>query len=166
MSSCSSSDMLNLAGAFAVGVALGGILTRTRKRAYDAKAAARNGVWAHAGSYSHPDGTPDGFTLRTPASKDNPTGVDVMMEKWEANTAEPPHSHPGDDMTVVIEGKMSVQFFTRGAGGALEKDGARVYLHAGDVGYIAANRVHDAQYHEACKLVYVHNLAFGFKEEK
>ena len=32
--------------------------------------------------------------------------------------------------------------------------------------YVAANRMHDAQYHEACKLVYVHNKAFGFKEEK
>ena len=158
-------DLLNLAGAFAVGVGLGAILTRARKRAYSAKAAATNGVWNDS-HYSHPDGTPEGFTLRTPASKENATGVDVMMEKWEPNTAEPPHSHPGDDMTVVIEGKMSIQFFTRGADGSLQKDGARVYLPAGDVGYIAANRMHDAQYHDACKLVYVHNKAFGFKEEK
>lgn len=44
----------------------------------------------------------------------NPDGVEVMLEKWEAGTAEPPHSHPGDDMTVVVEGQMVVQFFTRG----------------------------------------------------
>ncbi|MCC7534598.1 MAG: hypothetical protein IT379_00210, partial [Deltaproteobacteria bacterium] len=58
-------------------------------------------------------GTPEGFTLRTtfPA---NPDGVEVMLERWEAGTAEPPHSHPGDDMTVVVEGRMDIQFFTRG----------------------------------------------------
>ena len=48
--------------------------------------------------------TPDGFTLRT-TFPSNPNGVEVMLERWVAGSEEPPHSHPGDDMTVVIEGK-------------------------------------------------------------
>ena len=28
-----------------------------------------------------------------------------MMEKWDAGSSEPPHSHPGDDMTVVIDAR-------------------------------------------------------------
>jgi oxalate decarboxylase/phosphoglucose isomerase-like protein (cupin superfamily) len=88
-----------------------------------------------------------------------------MMEKWDAGSEEPIHSHPGDDMTVVVEGKMSIQFFKKDASGKLIKDGARVYLNKGDVGYVSSNRIHDAKYHEACKLVYIHNKAFGFKEE-
>ena len=70
--------------------------------------------------------TPDGFTLRTtfPA---NPDGVEVMLEKWEAGSEEPPHSHPGDDMTVVTEGKMSIQFFTDGPAG-LVPDGDRIFI--------------------------------------
>ena len=124
------------------------------------------GVWDEPGTYSHPEGTPDGFTLRVQQTAENPTGVDVMMEKWEKGSEEPIHSHPGDDMTIVVEGKMSLQFFTKDAGGELVKDGDRVYLNQGDVGYVASNRIHDAKYHEACKLVYVHNKAFGFEEHK
>ena len=68
-------------------------------------------------------------------------------------------------MTIVVEGRMSLQFFTKDAAtGALAKDGARVQLGAGDVGYVASGRIHDAKYHEACKLVYVHNKTFGFEE--
>lgn len=108
-------------------------------------------------------GTPEGFTLRTtfPA---NPDGVEVMLERWEAGTAEPPHSHPGDDMTVVVEGRMDIQFFTRGADG-LVPDGDRVVLKKGDTGYVKAGRIHDARYLEACKLVYVHDRGFGFRPE-
>ena len=84
------------------------------------------------------------------------------MEQWEAGTSEPPHSHPGDDMTVVIEGKMSIQYFKKVDGDKLEPEGERIYLNAGDTGYISAERIHDAKYHEACKLVYVHNKEFGF----
>jgi quercetin dioxygenase-like cupin family protein len=54
------------------------------------------------------DGTPEGFTIRT-TYPTNPNGVQVMLERWEPGTEEPPHSHPGDDMTVVIEGTMSIQ---------------------------------------------------------
>jgi len=107
--------------------------------------------------------TPDGFTLRTtyPA---NPDGVEVMLERWQAGTSEPPHSHPGDDMTVVVEGKMSIQFFTRSNDG-LVADGEPVVLNKGDTGYIKAGRIHDAHYIDECRLVYVHDKAFGFTAE-
>lgn len=111
---------------------------------------------------SVPD-TPEGFTVRTtyPA---NPDGVEVMLERWEAGSAEPPHSHPGDDMTVVVEGKMTVQFFVR-RDGELVPDGEPLVLGRGDTGYIRAGRIHDASYIEDCKLVYVHDRAFGFTAE-
>jgi quercetin dioxygenase-like cupin family protein len=105
-------------------------------------------------------GTPEGFTVRT-TYPTNPDGVEVMLERWQAGTEEPPHSHPGDDMTVVVEGKMSVQFYRREAG-TLVPDGDRVFLDKGEAGYIRAGRVHDATYIEACRLVYVHNGAFAF----
>ena len=111
---------------------------------------------------SVPD-TPEGFTLRTTCPT-NPEGVEVMLERWEAGTEEPPHSHPGDDMTVVIEGKMSIQFFTK-SNDALTPDGELVILNKGDTGYIKAGRIHDAKYIEECKLVYVHDKAFGFTAE-
>ena len=102
-----------------------------------------------------------GFRVRTtvPGSA---TGVEVMLEQWEAGSSEPPHSHPGDDMTVVVEGRMRIQFFTND-GDALVPDGEPVELVAGQTGYIAAGRIHDAQYVEACRLVYVHDGAFGFE---
>ena len=105
-------------------------------------------------------GTPEGFTART-TYPTNPDGVEVMLERWQAGTEEPPHSHPGDDMTVVVEGRMSVQFYRQEAC-RLFPDGERVFLDKGDVGYIRAGRVHDAKYIEACRLVYVHNGAFAF----
>lgn len=117
-------------------------------------------VWAN--HVSVPD-TPEGFTLRTTCPS-NPDGVEVMLERWEAGTSEPPHSHPGDDMTVVVEGKMSIQFFTKSED-ALIADGEPVVLNKGDTGYIRAGRIHDAKYIEECKLVYVHDKAFGFTAE-
>jgi quercetin dioxygenase-like cupin family protein len=107
--------------------------------------------------------TPEGFTVRT-TIPGNPEGVEVMLEQWQAGSAEPPHSHPGDDMTVVVEGKMAIQFFTRGTDG-LVPDGDVVELNAGETGYIAAGRIHDAKYIDDCKLVYVHDRAFGFTAE-
>jgi quercetin dioxygenase-like cupin family protein len=104
--------------------------------------------------------TPAGFTVRTTVPG-NPDGVEVMLERWEAGSAEPPHSHPGDDMTVVVEGKMAIQFFEL-QGGTLVPDGEPVELNRGDTGYIKAGRIHDAKYLEPCKLVYVHDKAFGF----
>lgn len=104
-----------------------------------------------------------GFSVRTTCPT-NPDGVEVMLEQWAAGSSEPPHSHPGDDMTVVVEGRMAVQFFTK-QGGALQPDGEPLYLQQGDVGYIQAGRIHDAKYIEDCKLVYVHDKAFGFVAE-
>ena len=104
--------------------------------------------------------TPAGFTVRT-TYPGNPNGVEVMLEKWEAGTEEPPHAHPGDDMTIVVEGKMSIQFYSQGATG-LVPDGQRLILNQGEVGYIKAGRIHDAKYIEACKLVFVHDKAFAF----
>jgi quercetin dioxygenase-like cupin family protein len=118
---------------------------------------ATSGVWKH--HVTVPD-TPKGFTVRT-TIPGNPDGVEVMLERWEAGSAEPPHSHPGDDMTVVVEGKMAIQFFTQGPSG-LVPDGEPVILKQGETGYVKAGRIHDAKYLEPCKLVYVHDKAFGF----
>jgi len=107
-----------------------------------------------------PDSASPGFSVRTtyPANAD---GVEVMLEHWEAGTEEPPHSHPGDDMTVVVEGRMSTQRYRREAD-TLVADGERIFLQKGDVGYTRANRIHDAKYIDDCQLVYVHNGAFAF----
>lgn len=126
----------------------------------ESRTAETSSIWRD--HVSAPD-TPAGFTLRT-TFPTNPNGVEVMLEKWEAGTEEPPHSHPGDDMTVVIEGSMVIQFFTK-ADGTLVPDGDPVTLRQGETGYIAAGRIHDAKYVEACKLVYVHDRAFGFTDE-
>lgn len=121
---------------------------------------ANSAIWKN--HVSVPD-TPEGFSVRTTVPG-NPEGVEVMLEQWAAGSAEPPHSHPGDDMTVVVEGRMVIQFFTRGDDGLLP-DGDVVELSAGETGYIAAGRIHDAKYVEDCKLVYVHDRAFGFTAE-
>ena len=105
-------------------------------------------------------GTPEGFTVRT-TYPTNPDGVEVMLERWQPGSEESPHSHPGDDMTVVVEGRMSVQFY-REASGSLIADGERVFLDKGAVGYVRAGRVHEAEYIDACRLVYVHDGAFAF----
>ena len=118
---------------------------------------ATSAVWHH--HVTVPD-TPKGFTVRT-TIPGNPNGVEVMLEQWEAGSAEPIHSHPGDDMTVVVEGKMAIQFFKQSDAG-LVSDGAPVVLNKGDTGYVKAGRIHDAKYLEPCKLVYVHDKAFGF----
>jgi quercetin dioxygenase-like cupin family protein len=119
-----------------------------------------SGIWDN--HVSVPD-TPDGFTVRT-TCPDNPDGVEVMLERWEPGSGEPPHSHPGDDMTVVIEGRMSVQFYNR-EGDALIPDGEPLVLNKGDTGYIRAGRIHAAEYLADCKLIYVHDKAFGFIAE-
>ncbi|MHB8472325.1 MAG: cupin domain-containing protein [Gammaproteobacteria bacterium] len=122
--------------------------------------AATSAIWDNHVSVPN---TPAGFTVRTTCPT-NPDGVDMMLEQWEAGSAEPPHSHPGDDMTVVIEGKMAVQFYTR-TGSGLMPDGAPLILNKGDTGYVKAGRIHDAKYLEPCKLVYVHDRTFGFVAE-
>ncbi len=121
---------------------------------------ATSSVWSHHVPMA---GAPAGFTLRT-TFPGNPDGAEVMLEQWEPGTEEPPHSHPGDDMTVVVEGRMVVQFFVRGPSG-LVPDGEPLVLAKGDTGYVKAGRIHDAKYLEHCKLVYVHDRAFGFTAE-
>lgn len=114
-------------------------------------------IWQH---HVRAPNTPEGFTVRT-TFPSNPNGVEVMLEQWKAGTEEPPHSHPGDDMTVVVEGKMSIQYYIKESG-KLVPDGNRITLNRGDTGYVQAGRIHDAKYLEDCKLVYVHDKAFGF----
>ncbi|MEN9581598.1 MAG: hypothetical protein RJA70_4607 [Pseudomonadota bacterium] len=121
---------------------------------------ASSAIWEN---HVSPADGPPGFTLRT-TYPGNPNGAEVMLERWVAGSSEPPHSHPGDDMTVVVEGQMVVQFFTK-SGGELLPDGEPITLRSGDVGYVQANRIHDARYIEDCKLVYVHDRAFGFVAE-
>lgn len=118
----------------------------------------KTSIWQH---HAPVPNTPAGFTMRSTFPQD-PNGVTVMLEQWKAGTAEPPHSHPGDDMTVVVEGKMAVQFY-RQEGGALVPDGAPLVLNKGDAGYVAGGRIHDARYLEDCKLVYVHDREFAFR---
>ncbi len=122
--------------------------------------ASTSAIWKNHASV--PD-TPEGFTVRTTVPA-NPDGVEVMLEQWQPGSEEPPHSHPGDDMTVVVEGKMAIQFYSRTEDG-LVPEGEVVILNKGDTGYIRAGRIHDAKYIDACKLVYVHDGAFGFTAE-
>jgi quercetin dioxygenase-like cupin family protein len=119
--------------------------------------AATSDVWS---KHVPVPGTPEGFTART-TYPTNPDGVEVMLERWQAGTEEPPHYHPGDDMTVVVEGKVSVQFY-RTEAHTLVPDGERIVLEKGVAGYIRAGRIHDARYVEVCRLVYVHDGAFAF----
>jgi hypothetical protein len=105
-------------------------------------------------------GTPEGFTVRT-SYPGNPDGAEMMLERWEPGSEEPPHWHPGDDMTVVVEGKMAVQFYRRETG-SLVPDGEPLVLDGGHAGYVRAGRIHDAKYIDACRLVYVHDAAFAF----
>jgi quercetin dioxygenase-like cupin family protein len=63
-----------------------------------------------------------------------------MLEKWKKGSSEPPHSHPGDDCTIVMQGTMRIQFFADG-----KPDGEPVTLTAGQTGYISANRVHSVE---------------------
>ncbi|MCX5747922.1 MAG: cupin domain-containing protein [Proteobacteria bacterium] len=105
----------------------------------------------------------NGFSVRT-TFPTNPDGVEVMLERWAQGSEEPPHAHPGDDMTVVVEGRMALQFFVRTAEG-LVPDGKPVVLVTGQVGYVKAGRIHDAKYLEDCRLVYVHDRAFAFQAE-
>jgi quercetin dioxygenase-like cupin family protein len=118
--------------------------------------AAASDVWSNF----VPDSGSPGFSART-TYPTNPAGVEVMLELWDAGTEEPPHSHPGDDMTVVVEGRMSSQLYRR-EGDSLVAEGERFFLQKGDVGYNRAGQIHDARYLEDCQLVYVHNGAFAF----
>ena len=122
-------------------------------------------IW-NDNQFTHPDGTPEGFTMRVVGPVDEKPRKDTVvcfLEKWEASTAEQPHSHPGDDSTTVVEGEMEIQFFLK-KDGVLVEDGKPITLVAGQTGYINAGRIHDAKYVKKCRLIYVHNSSFGFNE--
>ena len=140
-------------GAAALGAGLAALLLRRPRRA---PVPQTSNVWDEK-AFQHADGV-EGFRLRTPLAAENPHGVDVMLELWEAGASEPPHSHGGDDVTIVVEGEMHVQFYDA----AGETDGAPLVLHAGDAGHIKGGRVHDARYVTACKLAYIHAGKFSF----
>jgi quercetin dioxygenase-like cupin family protein len=117
-------------------------------------------IWHHLVT---PEGEPAGFRMRGTLPAD-PHGVELLMEHWDAGMTEPPHSHPGDDMTIVVEGRMAVQYYRR-ENGVLVADGEPFVLEQGETGYNKAGRIHDARYLSACKLVFVHSGEFGFTEE-
>lgn len=117
---------------------------------------ATSAIW---GNHSAAPDVP-GLTVRT-TYPNNPDGVEVMLEQWQAGASEPAHSHPGDDMTIVVEGEMRIQFYTQESG-KLTPEGLPLILRKGETGYIKAGRIHDAQYTQDCKLVFVHDKAFGF----
>ncbi|GMH94254.1 hypothetical protein TrVE_jg1277 [Triparma verrucosa] len=117
-----------------------------------------SGLFDDTQGYVKPPDTPTGFTMRD-------AGFNTFLEKWEPGSYEPPHSHPGDDATVVIEGIMEIKFFKKLAGD-LVQDGPVLRLVAGQTGFIKSNRIHDARYITKCKLIYVHNTVFGFKDER
>jgi mannose-6-phosphate isomerase-like protein (cupin superfamily) len=100
-----------------------------------------------------------GFTMRKVGA-----GVECFLEKWDAGTSEPPHSHPGDDSTTVLEGEMIIQFYIK-QNDKLIKDGKPVKLTEGMTGLIKGGRIHDVKYVQKCKLVYVHDTTFGFNAE-
>ncbi|GLS92016.1 hypothetical protein GCM10007916_30860 [Psychromonas marina] len=105
----------------------------------------------------------ENFSLRTTYPED-PDGVEVLMEIWKGGATEPAHHHPGDDLTVIVEGQMTVQFYSKGEHG-LVKDGEQRVFNKGDSAYIKGNRIHSATYPQDCKLVYVHNKKFDFIDD-
>ena len=48
---------------------------------------------------------PAGFTFRE-TYPENPNGVTVLLEQWDAGSFEDAHHHPHDDMSVMVEGEM------------------------------------------------------------
>ena len=61
---------------------------------------------------------------------------------------------------------MEITFYKKGADGKLVQEGDVVRLTAGQTGFIKGGRIHDARYTSACKLIYVHNTKFEFKDER
>ncbi|KXF82332.1 cupin domain-containing protein [Enterovibrio coralii] len=107
---------------------------------------------------------PEGFTYRGTLPTD-PNGVELMLEGWDAGTSEPPHCHPGDDMTVMSQGEMHVQFYVV-ENNKLVKDGPVEIYKQGETAYIRKGQIHSVNYVNTCKLVYVHNGAFDFIESE
>eukprot|EP00501_MAST-03F_sp_TOSAG23-6_P000040 GSMAST32.ASY1.ANO1.41.1 assembled CDS len=142
-----------------LGAALGFIAARWYYKPHHRRDhAAASGVWNHPDSFKE-SSNENGFCVRNVGDGD----IDVMMEKWDKGSTENPHSHPGDDMTVIVEGQMSIQSYVKD-GDELKKKGPVQSYRAGDILYCKANTIHDAKYTEDCKLVYIHNQRFGKNE--
>ncbi|MBV7296962.1 cupin domain-containing protein [Enterovibrio paralichthyis] len=116
-------------------------------------------VWNHLKTE---DDLPEGFTFRGTLPTD-PDGIETMLEAWNAGTSEPPHSHPGDDMTIICEGEMRVQFYNIDDG-TLIKDGPEEIYVEGDTAYIHKGQIHSVKYVKDCRLVYIHSGTFDFIE--
>ena len=116
-------------------------------------------VWSHL---IREQGDPQGFHYRG-TYPDDKEGVTVMLETWDAGSHEMPHCHPGDDMTVLVEGDMAVQFYRQEGEDLIKEGDEHLYLH-GQTAYIRAKQIHSARYINPCKLVYVHDKAFDFIE--
>lgn len=116
-------------------------------------------VWKHLKSE---EDLPEGFAFRgtLPTDKD---GVETMLEAWNAGTSEPPHAHPGDDMTIVSEGEMRVQFYVV-EDDKLVKDGPEEVYGEGETAYVAKGQIHSVKYVKDSRLVYIHSGAFDFIE--
>ncbi|MBV7314495.1 cupin domain-containing protein [Shewanella sp. NIFS-20-20] len=118
-----------------------------------------NGVWQHLRALE--DG-PEGLLIRGTLPVDA-NGVELMLEHWDQGTSEPKHYHPGDDMTIVMEGMMVVQCYRQQEGKWVADGSERVYRQ-GETAYLKAQQVHSVRYSEACKLVYIHDGQFDFIE--
>lgn len=105
---------------------------------------------------------PKGFHYRG-TYPDNINGVTVMLETWEKGSHEVVHYHPDDDMTVMVEGDMAVQFYVMRED-SLVKEGDEQCYSQGQTAFIGAGQIHSVRYLSPCKLVYVHNEAFDFIE--
>ena len=75
--------------------------------------------------------TPKGFTVRT-TYPNNPNGAEVMLERWEAGSEEPPHSHPHVQTSYIASGE--IIFYCEG-----EPD---QHLKAGDMFEVPSGKLH------------------------
>jgi len=96
----------------------------------------------------------------------NPDGAITVLASWEPESVEPEHFHPGDNLTVMIEGVMEMQFFVKAEDGTLTPEGDAVTLRVGESFHMVAGRIHSAKYITRCKLVYVHSGAYGLTKKR
>jgi oxalate decarboxylase/phosphoglucose isomerase-like protein (cupin superfamily) len=103
--------------------------------------------------------SPIGFYFRDVACA---KPITSMLEVLDAGTTEGPHHHPHDDMSVMIEGQIEVQFYVRQSEGKLETKGDVHVFKSGETAYIPANQIHSVDYVTDTKMVYVQDGEFGF----
>lgn len=88
--------------------------------------------------------------------------ITSMLEVWDAGTVESPHHHSHDDMSVIIEGRIEVQFYDRHRDGSLVTKGYAQVFATGETAYIPANQIHCVNYAADTKMVYVQDGEFSF----